>query len=113
MGRHSDGTPRRRFGLFPQTRRGRRAAALLGVGMAFFAATTLLANVGGQGGTGWLALTMIPAFAASAAGAVLAAVAIVRDGERGGLALVPLLVGLELAVLLSARSSRRTRLRLS
>jgi hypothetical protein len=56
--------------------------------------------VGGLGGTGWLALTIIPAFLATIIGAVTAAVAIVRDHERGGIAFIPLLAGLYLAFLL-------------
>jgi len=97
----SDATsPRRRFSLLPQTPLGRRAAGLLATGMAFFAATTLLANVGGLGGSGWLALTVVPAFAATFGGAIAAAWAVVRHHERGGVALVPLLAGLYLAVLL-------------
>jgi hypothetical protein len=62
---------------------------LLSIGAVFFVATTLLANVGGQGGTGWLALTMIPAGLAAVAGAIAAAVAVIRDHERGGIALIP------------------------
>jgi hypothetical protein len=100
MERHADGAAPGRFGLFPQTRRGRCAAALLGVGMAFFAVTTLLATLGGLGGTGWLALTIIPAFVVSFIGTIIAAVAVVRDRERGGLVLVPLLAGLYLGALL-------------
>jgi hypothetical protein len=88
------------FGLLPQTPLGRKAAWLLGAGLALFAATTLLANVGGLGGTGWLALTVIPAFVSMFSGAIAAAVAVIRDHERGGVALIPLLAGLYLGFLL-------------
>jgi hypothetical protein len=97
----SDGaTGSRRFSVLPQTALGRRAAVLLAVGMAFFAATTLVANVGGLGGSGWLAVAVVPAFAAMFGGAIAAAVAVVRRHERGGIALIPLLGGLYLAFLL-------------
>ncbi len=86
--------------LLPQTRLGRWAAALLGVGMLAFGATTLLANLGGLGGTGWLALTAIPMFAATLGGAIAAAVAVVRDHERGGIVFIPILIGFLLAVFL-------------
>jgi len=89
-----------RIHLLPHTRLGRRGAALLGVSLACFAATTLLANVGGLGGTGWLAFTAVPAMVAAAVGAISAGIAIVRDGERGGIALIPLVIGLYLAFLL-------------
>ena len=62
--------------------------------------TGLLANVGGLGGCGWLALTMIPAFAATLAGAIAAAVAVIRGHERGVFASIPILIGIDLAVLL-------------
>lgn len=84
----------------PQTRLGRRAAVLLAAGVALFALTTLLANAGGLGGSPWLALLMIPAMAAILCGGVVAAIAVVRRHERGGVALVPLLFGLALVVLL-------------
>ena len=89
-----------RFTLMPQTELGRRAAALLGGGVALIAVTTLLANAGGLGGSVWLALTMLPAMAAILCGAAVAAYAVVRRHERGGIALVPLLFGLALAALL-------------
>ena len=86
--------------LAPQTPRGWRAVRLLLAGIALFVSTGFLANVGGLGGSGWLALTMIPAFAATLAGASAAAVAVVRDHERGVFAFIPIFIGINLAALL-------------
>jgi hypothetical protein len=85
----------------PQTPLGRRSAMLLVAGVLLIGLTTLLANAGGLGGSGWLALTIVPAFASMLLGAGAAAVAVARHGERGGIALLPLLLGLALAVLLA------------
>jgi len=95
-----NGRARGRFGLLPQTARGRWAARLLGAGVALLGATTLLANVDGLGGTGWLAVTAVPALLAMLGGGIIGGVAVVRDGERSGIALVPVLVGVALAWLL-------------
>ncbi len=84
----------------PQTELGRRAAALVGAGVVLTVLATLLANAGGLGGSPWLALLMAPATAAIICGAVVAAIAVVRRRERGGVALLPLLLGLALAALL-------------
>jgi len=84
----------RHFALFPQTSLGRRAVELVSIGAVFFVATILLATVGGQAGTGWPALTLVPAGLAALAGAIAAVVAVIRDHERGGIALIPLIVGL-------------------
>jgi len=85
----------------PQTPLGRRSAMLLAAGVLLFGLATLLANAAGLGGSGWLALTTVPAFAAVLLGGIVAAVAVVRRGERGGIALLPLLLGLALAALLA------------
>jgi len=83
--------------LFPQTPLGRRAVGLLGIGAVFFVATILIANVGGQAGTGWPALTLVAAGLAAIASAVSAVVAVIRDYERGGITLISLIVGLAIA----------------
>ena len=84
----------------PQTQLGRRAAMLLVAGVALIALTTLLASFSGLDGSPWLALMTIPAMAAILCGALAAAIAVVRQHERGGIALLPLLFGLALAALL-------------
>ena len=86
--------------LLPQTPRGWWAVRLLLAGVALFVSIGLLANVDGLGGSGWLALTTIPAFAATLAGAIAAGVAVVRDHERGVFAFIPILIRINLAVLL-------------
>ena len=78
------------FHLLPQTPRGWWAVRALLAGVALFVSTGLLANVGGLGGSGWLALTVIPAFATTLAGAIAAAVAVIRDHERGVFAFIPI-----------------------
>jgi hypothetical protein len=90
------------FGLFAQTPFGRRAVGLLGIGAVFFVATILLANVGGQAGTGWPALTLAPAGLAAVASAISAVVAVIRDDERGGITLITLIVGLAIACVVFA-----------
>ena len=94
-------TADRRFQLhvLPQTPLGRWAIGLLVAGVALFVTTILLVNVGGQGGL-WIAFTIIPAGVAVVGGGITAAVAIVRDHERGALVLIPLIVALALAWLL-------------
>ena len=84
----------------PQTELGRRAAMLLSAGVGLMVLATLLANAGGLGGSPWLALMMVPAMAAILGGGGVAAIAVVRRHERGGFALLPLLIGLALAALL-------------
>jgi cytochrome bd-type quinol oxidase subunit 2 len=87
--------------FLPQTPLGRRSAMLVAAGVLLIGLTTLLANAADLGGSVWLAVTIVPAFAAVLLGGVVAAVAVVRRGERGGVALLPLLLGLALAALLA------------
>ena len=90
------------FGLFPQTHLGRRAVGLLGIGAVFFVATILVANVGGLAGTGWPALTLIPAGLAAVGSAISAVVAVIRDRERGGIVFITLVVALAIALVVFA-----------
>jgi len=99
MGALHGGPAARHVGPLPQTPLGRRAVGLVGIGAVFFVATILLANVGGQAGTGWVALPLIPAGLAAGAGAIAAVVATIRDHERGGIVFIPLIVGLAIAFL--------------
>ncbi len=75
---------------------------LLGVGVVFFVATILVANVGGQAGTGWPALTLAPSGLAAVASAISAVVAVIRDRDRGGIVLITLIVGLAIALVVFA-----------
>jgi hypothetical protein len=68
----------------------------------FFVATILVATVGGQAGTGWPALTLVPAGLAAVACVISAAVAVIRDGERGGIVFITLIVGLAIALVVVA-----------
>ena len=63
-----------------------------------FVATVLIATVGGQAGTGWPALTLAPAGLAAVASVVSAAVAVIRDRERGGIVLITLIAALAIAL---------------
>ncbi len=72
---------------------------LVGIGAVFFVTTILLANVGGQAGTGWVALPLVPAGLAAGASVIAAVFAIIRDHERGGIVFIPLIVGLAIALL--------------
>ena len=75
---------------------------LLGIGAVFFVATILVATVGGQAGTGWPAVTLVPAGLAAVGSAISAVVAAIRDRERGGIVLITLIVALAIALVVFA-----------
>jgi hypothetical protein len=83
----------------PRTRLGGQALGLVVVSVAFFVATVLMATLGGQGGTGWPALTLVPAGLAGLGGAIAAMVAVVREHERGIVTLIPFVVGAAIALI--------------